>query len=419
MTRFPQRVCSSKTHSDLPTEAQRRAREKRNKCRRPSEASYAGFSLARSEASVTSLRFPLENPILTRFREEPGNETRHVSTVSTHADDNPFRFSTKVTDDETGLVYYGYRYYSPILGRWISRDPIGEKGGLNLARLSRNQPISYVDALGLQEPAAQGPTLKVEATNGGPRYDCEKNKVWASVNFKGTALKPRQSYTLKVTQSVLVHQTDCDGTNESTSSWGPLTVVYRRQATAEGIFQPPFGRQRANDNFVNHTLLNTDYAHGGSVPGSINNKCTDITIKVAYTLYMGRFRIPGERNSPLLEPNAPSEDWSGYQSLATDIGPGQHAVNHADAFIPPDPSPDNNVLPEPNSPAPSPANGETDPPTPILPEKTFQMNLSIKCCPPTPSASWYSPDIPGGSGENRGGEEAYGKPMKFLNPARK
>ena len=42
---------------------------------------------------------------------------------------NPFRFSTKYTDDETDLVYYGYRYYSPALGRWMSRDPIGEVDG--------------------------------------------------------------------------------------------------------------------------------------------------------------------------------------------------------------------------------------------------------------------------------------------------
>ena len=33
---------------------------------------------------------------------------------------NPFRFSTKFTDDESGLVYYGYRYYNPYWGRWIT-----------------------------------------------------------------------------------------------------------------------------------------------------------------------------------------------------------------------------------------------------------------------------------------------------------
>ncbi|NCC61476.1 MAG: RHS repeat protein [Verrucomicrobiae bacterium] len=42
------------------------------------------------------------------------------------ADDFVYRFSTKFTDDETGLVYYGYRFYKHDLGRWLSRDPLGE-----------------------------------------------------------------------------------------------------------------------------------------------------------------------------------------------------------------------------------------------------------------------------------------------------
>ena len=37
-----------------------------------------------------------------------------------------FRFSSEYHDSETNLVYYNYRYYSPELGRWLSRDPIGE-----------------------------------------------------------------------------------------------------------------------------------------------------------------------------------------------------------------------------------------------------------------------------------------------------
>ena len=41
---------------------------------------------------------------------------------------NPFRFSTKYQDDETDLLYYGYRYYNASTGRWNSRDPISELG---------------------------------------------------------------------------------------------------------------------------------------------------------------------------------------------------------------------------------------------------------------------------------------------------
>jgi RHS repeat-associated protein len=63
---------------------------------------------------------------------------------------NPFQFSTKYTDNETDLVYYGYRYYSPALGRWLSRDPIEEQGGLNLYAFVNNDPVNGVDVLGKQ-----------------------------------------------------------------------------------------------------------------------------------------------------------------------------------------------------------------------------------------------------------------------------
>jgi RHS repeat-associated protein len=61
----------------------------------------------------------------------------------------PFRFSTKYHDEETGTYYYGYRDYEPETGRWLSRDPIGEEGGANLFALVDNCPINFVDRLGM------------------------------------------------------------------------------------------------------------------------------------------------------------------------------------------------------------------------------------------------------------------------------
>ncbi len=50
----------------------------------------------------------------------------------------------------SGLYYYGYRYYDPVTGRWPSRDPIGERGGVNLYAFVKNDPIVSRDYLGLR-----------------------------------------------------------------------------------------------------------------------------------------------------------------------------------------------------------------------------------------------------------------------------
>ena len=62
---------------------------------------------------------------------------------------NAFRFSTKQIDLETGLSYYGYRYYDANSGRWINRDPLQEQGGLNVYAYVANAVIRLFDKLGL------------------------------------------------------------------------------------------------------------------------------------------------------------------------------------------------------------------------------------------------------------------------------
>jgi RHS repeat-associated protein len=49
-----------------------------------------------------------------------------------------------------GVAFYGYRWYEPLTGRWPSRDPIEEEGGLNLYEFVRNNGIDVVDGLGLE-----------------------------------------------------------------------------------------------------------------------------------------------------------------------------------------------------------------------------------------------------------------------------
>ena len=72
-----------------------------------------------------------------------------VTQVGPEADEVPFRFSTKYFDFETGLYYYGYRFYAPQLGRWPNRDPIEEEGGENLYAFCKNNAILCHDCFGL------------------------------------------------------------------------------------------------------------------------------------------------------------------------------------------------------------------------------------------------------------------------------
>ena len=60
--------------------------------------------------------------------------------------EQPFRFSTKQWDDETGLGYWGYRYYSPVLGRWISVGiQLRIRGGRHLYAYARNAVPNIVN----------------------------------------------------------------------------------------------------------------------------------------------------------------------------------------------------------------------------------------------------------------------------------
>jgi RHS repeat-associated protein len=62
---------------------------------------------------------------------------------------NPFRFSTKYQDDETDIIMYPLRPYNPSTGRFLCKDPIQERGGLNLYAFVGNDPIDRIDPLGL------------------------------------------------------------------------------------------------------------------------------------------------------------------------------------------------------------------------------------------------------------------------------
>jgi RHS repeat-associated protein len=68
-----------------------------------------------------------------------------LSSSGSMAGANMYRFSSKEYLSSEALYNYGFRYYNPVSQRWLNRDPIGERGGLNLYRFVKNNPNYFID----------------------------------------------------------------------------------------------------------------------------------------------------------------------------------------------------------------------------------------------------------------------------------
>ena len=99
-----------------------------------------------AQGNVTGL-IDTSGNLVAAYEYDPfGKLIRYAGTRSTSMS---LLYGTKYLDMETGLIYYGYRYYDPRQGRFINRDPIGEAGGINLYGMVGNNPVNWVDYLGL------------------------------------------------------------------------------------------------------------------------------------------------------------------------------------------------------------------------------------------------------------------------------
>ena len=104
-----------------------------------------GFPSYDGNGNITGLISGTDKSIVGRYEYNPFGEL--IRATGPLAKANPFRFSTKFCDGESGLVYYGYRYYNPSQGRWIGRDPAPDQL-LELYCFNHNAPTLAVDPNG-------------------------------------------------------------------------------------------------------------------------------------------------------------------------------------------------------------------------------------------------------------------------------
>ncbi len=110
-------------------------------------ASGAHFTCYDGNGNIVALVSSTTGDVTARYEYGPFGEPIRISGPA--ASLNPFRFSTKRTENNTDLVLYEYRAYNPSLGRWLSRDLKMERGDINLYCLVKNAPIETIDYLGL------------------------------------------------------------------------------------------------------------------------------------------------------------------------------------------------------------------------------------------------------------------------------
>ena len=111
--------------------------------------SYSHYYCYDGNGNVCQLVDTQNGDIAANYEYDPYGNV--ISAYGDMADGNPYRFSTKYYDVEAGLYYYGYRYYLAELGRWMNRDPIGERSGYNLYRFVLNNGVNAIDLLGLSD----------------------------------------------------------------------------------------------------------------------------------------------------------------------------------------------------------------------------------------------------------------------------
>lgn len=105
--------------------------------------------------------------------------------------------------DATGLYYYGYRYYQPWAGRWLSADPAGIIDGLNLYRMVRNNPMNLLDRQGLmpEGPLQENGLYEPRLRTGNSRDNAQAQRlpsppdILSAAKLPATPIAVRQALT--------------------------------------------------------------------------------------------------------------------------------------------------------------------------------------------------------------------------------
>ena len=115
---------------------------------------------------------------------EPTIRDANYEIRDTSAFANPYMFTGRRYDNETGLYYYRFRYYNSKIGRFLQTDPIGYAAGLNLYAYVGNNPINWIDPWGFS-------TIRITTTKG------TKTLIDPTMDEFGNVIKSEKDSSIK------------------------------------------------------------------------------------------------------------------------------------------------------------------------------------------------------------------------------
>jgi RHS repeat-associated protein len=115
-----------------------------------------------------------------------GNLTASTGTLT-----NPFRYTGREFDSETGIYNYRFRDYDPTGGRFISEDPIRFDGGVDFYAYTLNSPVNWIDPFGLEVQECRRP-LSIPHSDNLPPHTF----VYSTESGKGYGLGPKSGWDI-------------------------------------------------------------------------------------------------------------------------------------------------------------------------------------------------------------------------------
>jgi RHS repeat-associated protein len=188
------------------------------------------------------------------------------------------------TDPETGLVLCTHRYYDPGTGRWLTRDPISYKGGMNLYSYAGGNPINEIDPEGTNglgdwlenlfdvKHPHMSDVHNLQMRSAMAALDNDGNKAVAAAQTKAywnKELKRRQGNQHKLDMALTVATLPIGGGEArgaeailkvtTSSSWrSPRGLIYGLSLRQGNRLLHIFEHLAENPNKLNHTVFNVD-----------------------------------------------------------------------------------------------------------------------------------------------------------------